>query len=93
MFCGPPLPSQHWPWLAESQQLSHTTSPVVSNSHLLVIRQWLAIQKLRSKIRKKVDRKASKGRKIRYHVHSKLVSFMAPIDNCTMNDDARLVSS
>ncbi|EGV94921.1 LIM/homeobox protein Lhx1 [Cricetulus griseus] len=28
-------------------------------------RQWLAIQKLRSKIRKKVDRKASKGRKLR----------------------------
>ncbi|XP_030318474.1 protein AATF isoform X2 [Calypte anna] len=25
----------------------------------------------------------------RYHVHSKLVSFMAPIDHCTMNDDAR----
>uniref|UniRef100_A0A8C0GKC4 Apoptosis antagonizing transcription factor n=1 Tax=Chelonoidis abingdonii TaxID=106734 RepID=A0A8C0GKC4_CHEAB len=49
--------------------------------------QWLAIQKLRSKIQKKVDRKASKGRKIRYHVHSKLVSFMAPIDHCTMNDD------
>lgn len=26
---------------------------------------------------------------LRYHVHSKLVSFMAPIDQCTMNDDAR----
>uniref|UniRef100_A0A8C3Y2S9 Apoptosis antagonizing transcription factor n=1 Tax=Catharus ustulatus TaxID=91951 RepID=A0A8C3Y2S9_CATUS len=51
-------------------------------------RQWLAIQKLRSKIKKKVDRKASKGRRIRYHVHSKLVSFMAPLDLCTMNDDA-----
>lgn len=29
-------------------------------------RQWLAIQKLRSKIKKKVDRKASKGRRIRW---------------------------
>lgn len=52
-------------------------------------RQWLAIQKLRSKIRKKVDRKASKGRKLRFHVLSKLLSFMAPIDHTTMNDDAR----
>uniref|UniRef100_A0A8C9DKM1 Apoptosis antagonizing transcription factor n=1 Tax=Prolemur simus TaxID=1328070 RepID=A0A8C9DKM1_PROSS len=51
--------------------------------------QWLAIQKLRSKIHKKVDRKASKGRKLRFHVLSKLLSFMAPIDHTTMNDDAR----
>ncbi|XP_044142310.1 protein AATF-like [Bufo gargarizans] len=52
-------------------------------------RQWLAIQKLRSKIKKKVDTKASKGRKVRYHVHSKLVSFMAPIGHSAMNDEAR----
>lgn len=32
----------------------------------MLLRQWLAIQKLRSKIKKKVDRKASKGRKIRW---------------------------
>eukprot|EP00955_Chlamydomonas_euryale_P090776 364569-Chlamydomonas_euryale.AAC.30 len=31
-----------------------------------------------AKRRKVVDRRASKGRKIRYHVHEKLVSFMAP---------------
>ncbi|XP_008941735.1 PREDICTED: protein AATF, partial [Merops nubicus] len=59
------------------------------NDQVAMGRQWLAIQKLRRKIKKKVDRKASKGRRIRYHVHSKLVSFMAPIDHCTMNDDAR----
>ncbi|NXN93641.1 AATF protein, partial [Rhinopomastus cyanomelas] len=59
------------------------------NDQVAMGRQWLAIQKLRSKIKKKVDRKASKGRRIRYHVHSKLVSFMAPIDHCAMNDDAR----
>ena len=29
-------------------------------------RQWLELQKLRSKAKKKVDTKASKGRKIRY---------------------------
>ena len=27
-----------------------------------------------------VDRRASKGRKIRYHVHEKLVNFMTPVD-------------
>merc|ERR1719431_2384717 len=42
-------------------------------------RQWLQIQKLRSKLKKKVDTRASKGRKIRYDVHSKLVNFMAPV--------------
>lgn len=31
------------------------------------------------KVRKEVDRKASKGRKIRYKVHEKLVNFMAPV--------------
>lgn len=30
------------------------------------------------KRRKTVDRRASKGRKLRFHVHDKLVNFMAP---------------
>jgi protein AATF/BFR2 len=42
-------------------------------------RQWLQVQKMRSKLRKKVDTRASKGRKIRYDVHAKLVNFMAPV--------------
>jgi protein AATF/BFR2 len=33
------------------------------------------------KHRKAVDRRASKGRKLRYHVHEKLVNFMAPVEN------------
>ncbi|XP_054856948.1 protein AATF [Eublepharis macularius] len=69
--------------------IDRKTSSLDPNDQVAMGRQWLAIQKLRSKIRKKVDRKASKGRKIRYHIHSKLVNFMAPIDHCTMNDDAR----
>jgi protein AATF/BFR2 len=32
------------------------------------------------KQRKAVDRRASKGRKLRYHVHEKLVNFMAPVE-------------
>ncbi|XP_074889090.1 protein AATF [Buteo buteo] len=69
--------------------IERKTTSLDPNDQVAMGRQWLAIQKLRSKIKKKVDRKASKGRRIRYHVHSKLVSFMAPIDHCTMNDDAR----
>ena len=51
---------------------------------------WLQIQKLRSKLKKKVDTRASKGRKVRYDVHTKLVNFMAPVRlSDPMNDAAR----
>ncbi|XP_005858756.2 PREDICTED: protein AATF [Myotis brandtii] len=69
--------------------IERKTSSLDPNDQVAMGRQWLAIQKLRSKIHKKVDRKASKGRKLRFHVLSKLLSFMAPIDDTTMNDDAR----
>ncbi|XP_074610508.1 protein AATF-like isoform X1 [Acropora palmata] len=52
-------------------------------------RQWLELQKLRKKVKRKVDTKASKGRKIRYNVHGKLVSFMAPIEKGQMLDSSR----
>uniref|UniRef100_A0A667HAC1 Apoptosis antagonizing transcription factor n=1 Tax=Lynx canadensis TaxID=61383 RepID=A0A667HAC1_LYNCA len=67
--------------------IERKTSSLDPNDQVAMGRQWLAIQKLRSKIHKKVDRKASKGRKLRFHVLSKLLSFMAPIDQTTMNDD------
>ena len=52
--------------------------------------QWLQIQKLRSRLKKKVDTRASKGRKVRYDVHTKLVSFMAPVpESNRMPDSAR----
>ena len=38
------------------------------------------------KIRKKVDTKASKGRKMRYTVHEKLQNFMAREDRCTWGE-------
>ncbi|XP_021033788.1 protein AATF isoform X1 [Mus caroli] len=69
--------------------IERKTSSLDPNDQVAMGRQWLAIQKLRSKIRKKVDRKASKGRKLRFHVLSKLLSFMAPIDHTAMSDDAR----
>uniref|UniRef100_A0A8C2DFF0 Apoptosis antagonizing transcription factor n=1 Tax=Cyprinus carpio TaxID=7962 RepID=A0A8C2DFF0_CYPCA len=69
--------------------IERKTSATDPNDQVAMGKQWLAIQKLRSKIKKKVDTKASKGRKIRFHIHSKLVNFMAPIDSSSMSDDAR----
>lgn len=40
--------------------------------------QWLQLQKVRAKAKKKVDTRASKGRKTRFDIHAKLVNFMAP---------------
>uniref|UniRef100_A0A4W3J0A8 Apoptosis antagonizing transcription factor n=1 Tax=Callorhinchus milii TaxID=7868 RepID=A0A4W3J0A8_CALMI len=73
--------------------IERKTSAVDPNDQIAMGRQWLAIQRLRSKIKRKVDTKASKGRKVRYHVHNKLVSFMAPIDHSAMNDEATTVDS
>ncbi|TRY59336.1 hypothetical protein DNTS_026117 [Danionella cerebrum] len=69
--------------------IERKTNATDPNDQVAMGKQWLAIQKLRSKIKKKVDTKASKGRKIRFHIHSKLVSFMAPVDNSSMSDEAR----
>lgn len=43
--------------------------------------KFLELQKLRNKMKKQVDTRASKGRKIRYVVHKKLVNFTAPDNN------------
>lgn len=69
--------------------IERKTSAADPNDQVAMGRQWLAIQKLRSKIKKKVDTKASKGRKVRYHVHSKLMNFMAPTDHSSMSDEAK----
>ncbi|XP_056234138.1 protein AATF [Seriola aureovittata] len=69
--------------------IERKTSAADPNDQVATGRQWLAIQKLRSKIKKKVDTKASKGRKVRFHIHSKLANFMAPIDHSSMGDEAR----
>ncbi|XP_040895484.1 protein AATF [Toxotes jaculatrix] len=69
--------------------IERKTSAADPNDQVAMGRQWLAIQKLRSKIKKKVDTKASKGRKVRFHIHSKLVNFMAPVDHSSVSDEAR----
>lgn len=52
-------------------------------------KQFSELQKLRKKMKKTVDTRASKGRKIRYVVHNKLVSFMAPNNSDTWSDEQK----
>ncbi|XP_058121948.1 protein Aatf [Anopheles ziemanni] len=47
------------------------------------------LQKMRNKMKKSVDTRASKGRKIRYVVHNKLVNFMAPVQDYDWTDGAK----
>lgn len=51
-------------------------------------RQWIALQQLRNKMKRKVDTKATKGRKIKYVVHNKLVSYMAPEKSLKWSDES-----
>ncbi|AEO64307.1 uncharacterized protein THITE_2110323 [Thermothielavioides terrestris NRRL 8126] len=48
--------------------------------------RWAALKE--SKTRKHVDRRASKGRKLRYTVHEKLQNFMAPEDRRSWEEHA-----
>ncbi|KAK7479765.1 hypothetical protein BaRGS_00028945 [Batillaria attramentaria] len=55
-----------------------------------ITRQWLEIQKMRSNVKRKtVDTRASKGRKLRYNIHKKMVNFMAPVDTSTWSTEAK----
>ncbi|XP_003966650.3 protein AATF [Takifugu rubripes] len=69
--------------------IEHKTTAADPNDQVAMGRQWLTIQKLRSRIRKKVDTKASKGRKVKFQIHNKLVNFMAPVDHSTLGDKGR----
>ncbi|XP_069900554.1 protein AATF isoform X4 [Globicephala melas] len=60
--------------------IERKTSSLDPNDQVAMGRQWLAIQKLRSKIRKKVDRKASKGRKLRTELYRSLFGQLNPPD-------------
>ena len=53
-------------------------------------KQWIKLQNMRRKMKRKIDTRATKGRRIRYNVHNKLVNFMAPITaNDTWTDHAK----
>jgi protein AATF/BFR2 len=55
----------------------------------IFFRQWVALQKYRSKMKRKIDTRATKGRKIRYTVIPKLVNFMAPCDKGIWSEEAK----
>lgn len=61
----------------------------VDENQAEITQKFIELQKVRSKMKKKVDTRASKGRKIRYVVHNKLVNFMPPNDTGTYTDEAR----
>jgi len=71
------------------KELIERKSNIDADDPVAAGRRWLELQKLRSKIKRKVDTRASKGRKVRYDVHTKLVSFMAPQNVGRMGDQAR----
>ncbi|KAF9433880.1 hypothetical protein BGZ76_008862 [Entomortierella beljakovae] len=48
--------------------------------------RWAALRQTKQ-TKKQVDTKASKGRRLRYHVHEKLQSFMAPIPAGTWHEE------
>lgn len=54
-----------------------------------ITQKFIELQKVRSKMKRKVEIRASKGRKIRYNVHNKLVNFMPPRDDSVLTDDAK----
>ncbi|XP_050451004.1 protein AATF [Cataglyphis hispanica] len=59
-------------------------------------KQWIQLQNMRKKMKMKIDTRATKGRKVRYNVHNKLVNFMAPItvyDTWTDNAKNELYNS
>ena len=62
-----------------------TTDSSAPGSAVPTVR-WAAIKE--AKTRKQVDRKASKGRKLRFTVHEKIQNFMAPEDRRSWEQDA-----
>jgi protein AATF/BFR2 len=49
--------------------------------------KYASMKSQRSKKKKQVDTRASKGRKIRYQVHEKIQNFMAPEPRGTWHDE------
>ncbi|XP_054742237.1 protein Aatf [Anastrepha obliqua] len=67
--------------------IEYKTNTSVSASE--ITQQYVELQKLRQKMKKKVDTRASKGRKLRYTVHNKLINFMAPDDTSTWTEESK----
>ena len=60
-----------------------------SADSLSISRKLLEIQRLRNRMKKKVDTKASKGRKLRFETQKDLMNFMAPVKTFNLTEDAK----
>jgi len=63
------------------------------SDNLALSKHYLATKKLRIKMHKNVDRRSSKGRKIKYEVQQKLVNFMVPLPVTTSNISEELFAN
>lgn len=61
------------------------TTPLIGYAHLPIASDLLPIRP--PKIKKKIDTKASKGRKLRFTVHEKIQNFMVPIPRASWQQD------
>ena len=61
----------------------------IGDNQTEITQKFIELQKVRSKMKRKVEVRASKGRKIRYNVHNKLVNFMPPRDESVLTDEAK----
>lgn len=59
----------------------------VGDSQSEITQKFIELQKVRNKMKRKIEVRASKGRKIRYNVHNKLVNFMPPKDESALFTD------
>ena len=71
------------------RQLIESKTSLDSVDPISLSRQWLEVQKLRKKMKRRIDTRASKGRRLRYQIHQPLISFMAPIEDCPYEDSAK----
>ena len=75
-----------------SQQLNELINSKITESDdpTLVGQHYARIKEMQRKLKKQregVDRKASKGRRLRFEVHDKLRNFMAPVETATWHDE------
>lgn len=77
--------------ITDPEQISKSVIVIrgIFSSNEFSSRHWAQLRKLRTKLKKNRDTRASKDRKIRYNVHKKLVNYMAPIDRCSFTDEAK----
>jgi ATP-dependent protease HslVU (ClpYQ) ATPase subunit len=70
------------------QLLKELIETTTDTDKIHVTQYWSENQSLKRKMKKAVERSVSKGRKVKYEVHDKLVGFMAPKNDTTLESSA-----